>query len=138
MGLNKDILLFHFEIKSFFLYVAYLESLLSYGYAPRMNFCPHSILSLTDNCDFHSVFSRSGPKLAAFEASDLTHFKGDIRSFQCGRRQVLENLQESLSHRFEDLNSSLIKATEILDFKSWPTKDEMAGNYYRLCDIRLK
>ena len=76
----------------------------------------------------NNLFYRSGPKLAQFEAGDVQKtLSGNLISFECGRRELVDGLKASLDKRFEDISVGVIRASEIVNFKTWPTQADNAG-----------
>ena len=50
-----------------------------------------------------------------------------VTSFECGRRELVDGLKASLDKRFEDISVGVIRASEIVNFKTWPTQADNAG-----------
>tara|TARA_B110000881_G_scaffold174464_1_gene158824 strand:- start:99 stop:320 length:222 start_codon:yes stop_codon:yes gene_type:complete len=66
------------------------------------------------------------------KVEDSTSFEdqalsGDDSLFQRSRCSLVDNLITCLDRRFADLSDGVIQATQLVDFKYWPDKQDMTG-----------
>ena len=54
------------------------------------------------------------------------------QSFKSARGKLLTNLTTALKNCFSDLDSSVMQASLIVDFRMWPDKENSEGRYIKL------
>ena len=55
--------------------------------------------------------------------------------FESARGELLTNLTTALENRFSDLDSGVMQASLIVDFRMWPDKENSKGQYIKLIEL---
>ncbi len=80
---------------------------------------------------------RKGYAMMEDHDGSANRFKGNEANFTAAKKRLLNNLIHALSQRFPEKDVGLVKATKVLDFSSWPHKDESAGEICELFGMLL-
>ena len=59
----------------------------------------------------------------------------NLTMFESARGKLLTNLTTALENRFSDLDSGVMQASLIVDFRMWPDKENSKGQYIKLIQL---